>query len=166
MTDISILLEVFQCVAVVLAGGAIFFQWRSAKRAAEIAAYTSLIESYGKAEMRIALLYLADFGRDNDKNKTDYQDAFQKAIEENRDPAGDIIDKLRVVGVYFSSVSRLYSGGFISKKLTKILINHPGLNVYYKIVVPLNTSRYASQETERECAALKKVLDCYADGRV
>lgn len=139
-------------------------QARGTAQGNEVNAYLRLMEDYGDPAMREALLELGKFWRDRRENFPDSGSAWTALNSSDPNAAKEIRSHARLVSNYFGSAARLYEAGLISRKLFRLLISRPGLNVYYEIVVPINVVRNPAGHTEHYVRVLKRVVKQYADG--
>lgn len=139
-------------------------QARGTAQGNEVNAYLRLMEDYGDPAMREALLELGKFWRDRRESFPDSGAAWTALNASDPDAAKEVRGHTRLVSNYFGSAARLYEVGLISRKLFRLLISRPGLNVYYEIVVPINVVRNPAGHTAHYVRVLKRVVKQYADG--
>lgn len=151
-------------LAALAAALASFLQLRASKDANEAAVYLRLAQDYGTPEMREAIRNLAEFWRTRRDNFSDPGDAY--AAEHSSNPANAYIvrGQCRMLGLYFGHAVRLYETRFISKRLLRLLVYHPGLNVYYQVVGPINASRNVNGQTQHHIRRLKGIVAQYGEG--
>ncbi|HYD86236.1 MAG TPA: hypothetical protein VEA80_02065 [Vitreimonas sp.] len=139
-------------------------QARGTAQGNEVNAYLRLMEDYGDPAMREALLELGRFWRERRDSFPDSGAAWIALNETDPDAAKAIRGHSRLVSNYFGSSARLYEAGLISRKLFRLLISRPGLNVYYEIVVPINVVRNPAEHSAHYVRLMKRVVKQYADG--
>jgi hypothetical protein len=137
---------------------------RQAGKAAEgnqVQVYLAMFNKYGAPEMRNSVLALVDFW---EKHHKDVGSAFRQELSHNRENALNIRGHSRVITFYFLHAAKLYEAGTISKKLLKLMITYPGLNVFYDVAVPINLAENPRHESRKYAAALKAVVPKYGEG--
>lgn len=139
-------------------------QARGTAQGNEVNAYLRLMEDYGHPAMREALLELGTFWRDRRESFPDPGAAWTALNETDPEAAKLVRGHSRLVSNYFGSAARLYEAGLISRKLFRLLISRPGLNIYYDIVVPINVARNPAGHSTLYDRTMKRVLKKYADG--
>ena len=139
-------------------------QARGTAQGNEVNAYLRLMEDYGDPAMREALLELGRFWRERRDSFPDSGAAWTALNASDPDAAKTVRGHSRLVSNYFGSAARLYEAGLISRKLFRLLISRPGLNVYYDVVVPINVVRNPTGHTTHYVRVLKRVVKQYADG--
>lgn len=147
-----------------LAAGATFFQASKASEANEVSVYLSMLDVYGASEMRTAIANLAAFRRSLLDREVDVGTAFQELASEDPDAATALRGYSRQLSAYFVNAARLQEGGLISRKLLRLLISHPGLNVFYEVAVPINLSKNPHHNSGRYARILKHVVIQHGDG--
>ncbi|MBX9747820.1 MAG: hypothetical protein K2X34_13025 [Hyphomonadaceae bacterium] len=132
-----------------------------AAQANEVSIFLETQREYGSAEMRLAISTLAAFWR---KNKQDVEAAFLELTSAQPEEANKLRGYSRLLSGYFTNVARLYEAKLTSKRLTRLIASHPGLNVFYDAAVPINRTRNPNHNSIRYAALLKKVLPRHGDG--
>lgn len=164
MDDWVFVLAAVSALASAVAALTSLAQARGTAQANEVNAYLRLMEDYSAPSMRESLYELGAFWRDNKDSFPDTGAAWAHLNTLDPDRAKTIRGHARPVSNYFGSAARLYEAGLISKKLFRLLISRPGLNVYYSIVVPINVTRNPKGHTTHYFRVLKGVVRQYADG--
>lgn len=126
--------------------------------------YLRLSEEYGTPEMREAIASLSKFWRDRRERFPDPNAAYEAELLANPQEASKVRGQCRMLGQYFAHAARLYESKFISKRLLRLLVLRPGLNVFYEIVAPINDARNASGETGQHARILKRVVRKHGTG--
>jgi hypothetical protein len=165
MQDYVFALAAISALASAVAAMTSLVQARGATHANEVNVYLRLMEDYGSPAMQEALLALGRYWRERKEGAfANAGEAWLADSQRDEEVARTVRRHARVVSHFFSSAARMYEGGFISRKLLRLLISRPGLNVYYDVVAPINMRRSPKGETFSHIRTLKKVLPKYGDG--
>ena len=164
MDDWVFVLAAVSALASAIAAFTSLAQAKGTAQGNEVSAYLRLMEDYGDPAMREALLELGKFWRERKGSFTDAGAAWSALNEADPDAANAVRRHSRLVSNYFGNAARLFEAGLISRKLFRLLISRPGLNVYYEIVVPINVVRNPAGHTAHYVRLLKRVVKQYADG--
>jgi hypothetical protein len=113
--------------------------------------------------MRVALSSLAKFWIDNNGKVSE---ALSAETYENPEDAKVIRGYLRLVSSYFVNSARLFEAGLISRKLLRLLIAHPGLNVFYEVVVPMSLTKNPHHNSGTYVHLLKRIAKRHGDGKI
>jgi len=164
MSDWIFVLTAASAVAAALAAIASLLQVRSAAHGNEIDAYLRLMQDYGSPEMRGAISDLAAFWRDRRESFETAGEAFLAERERDPDAASKLRGQCRLLTSFFGNAARLHDTGFISRRLFRLLISRPGLNVYYDVCEPINLARNPTGHSKKYGAVLRRVVRQYGDG--
>jgi len=161
MDKIALSIAVLSALFAALAALANLQQARKTSHANEVQVYLGLSDHYGSQEMRTAISSLASFWRDNKENVSE---AFRLEVENNPENASKLRGYCRLISSYFVDAARLYEAGFISQKLFKLLISHPGLNVFYEVAVPINLTKNIHHNSGKYISMLKEAVPRHGEG--
>ncbi|ESQ76963.1 hypothetical protein AEYBE204_18990 [Asticcacaulis sp. YBE204] len=81
-------------------------------------------------------------------------------------PEGLRLDQARrLVNRYFVNIAEMRRNRLINQKLARMLCNFQGLNIFYKIVVPMNQAKYGNQQEHSEIyQLLRRIKSRFSDG--
>ena len=163
MENLAIWLSAFSAFFAAVAAIANLAQARKAAQSTEVDVYLQMSDKYASPEMRNAISTLVDFWKDS---KGDVVKYYNNEVASNPQAASGIRGHARYVSHYFVNIARLYEAKLISKHLFRILIYHPGLNIFYQVSVPLNITKNPNNDIATYVSVLKKVANRYGDGRI
>ncbi|MCX7358264.1 MAG: hypothetical protein NT015_09000 [Alphaproteobacteria bacterium] len=164
MEDFVFMLAAVSAFASAVAALTSLAQARGTVQGNEVNVYLRLMEDYNAPSMREALYALGAFWRDHQSKFSEPGVAWLEMNSSDPEKAKEVRGHARLVSNFFGSAARLYEAGFVSKRLFRLLILRPGLNVYYVIVAPINVVRSPNGETMHYLRVLKRVVPQYADG--
>ena len=141
-----------------------YFQVRSSSRSHEAAIYLQLTEQYAKPEIGDALSQLARFWRESKDLHGEAAISYAEAERSNPAEAASLRKNSRAISFYFHNAARLYQTGLLSKKATRLLINTPGLNIFYEVAAPINLAHNPSSISRDAVRTLKSILPMYGTG--
>lgn len=113
---------------------------RGTTRGNEVQVFLEFSDRYRGQEVRNAIRLLAGFWRDN--QDIGVAKAWLDLRGSDDTFAEEIAAACRLLGSYFDFAIQLYDLGLVSKPVVRELINHPGLNVYYEVVVPVMEAQF------------------------
>jgi hypothetical protein len=157
----SIAAAVSAFFAAIAAAGS-FYQAYKAAESNEVNVYLNMLDAYGSASMRNTISSLAAFWRTH--QGSDVGQAFLDLLARDPEAARVLRGHSRDLSTYFVNAARLFEGQLISKRLLRLLISHPGLNVFYDVAVPINLSRNPHHNSGRYAKILKHVVVQHGDG--
>jgi hypothetical protein len=119
---------------------------------------------YNSEDMYLALKLLTDYYK---RNRKDFL-ARWMTDRMNGDPEVEALGfALRTVGRYYLDVARLYDNKLVSGELARAMCGQRGINVFYKIWLPMSKVSKPEFVSEDRCiAVLKKIRKSYDDGEI
>lgn len=130
----------------------------------EVTVYLTMMEEYGSAEMRAAISALGKFWRTQKETTDDVARAFASLMTTDPDAAATLRGHCRTISAYFANAARLREAKLISPRMLKLLIRHPGLNVFYDVAVPINLIKNAHHNSGTYARMLKHVVERHGTG--
>lgn len=124
--------------------------------------FLTFTERYNSKEMNDAIFRLVEQYKDTGAGPQFIADWIQKYRSGDASAVALEYDR-RVVNRYFVNIAQLYEAKLISHRLAHLLSNFYGLNVFYKIVVPMNMELYGAMKPTYE-STLRRVRAGYGDG--
>ena len=120
-----------------------------------------MTDRYNQPEMQEALSALVLWYKANPVN---FVELWIVERDSGKPEALQLEHHRRRIGRYFGDIARLYQSKMIDKRLAALVIDFPGLNVWYQIAVPMS-SAYA-QRSSRSAAILKQILPQHGPGTI
>lgn len=164
MQDWVFVLAAVSAVASAIAALTSLMQARGTTQANEVSVYLRLMQDYSDGGMQESLLALGEYWSLRKDQFPNAGDAWMSDLAQDADLAAKIRRHARRVSHFFGAAARLYSAGFISGRLLRLLISRPGLNVYYDVVCPINVARQPKGQAAHFLQTLKRILPIYGDG--
>lgn len=116
-----------------IAAIAALLQVRKASLSNEASAYLQLISYYASPEMRTSISELSSHWRAACQFDKSVVEHYLEIKKQDQNKARIIRGHCRLVSAYFIDSLRLYQAGLLSKKILKLAVAHPGLNVFYEV---------------------------------
>ena len=159
MENLAIWLSAISAFFAAIAALANLGQARRASQGNEVNVYLAMVERYSTEEMRKALIALAHLWLDSNGNISSEEVKTWLNSE-------DLKRYSRVVNSYFINCARLYEAGLISRKLFRILIYYPGLNIFYQVSVPIGLMGNPHHNAGSYVPILKSVAKSHGNGKI
>lgn len=157
-------LAAFSAFFASVAAVASLLQARRAAQSNEVNVYLAMSDEYRSDEMRTAISCLANFWREQNEAQGDVVSAFKVLMEQNPRAASEVRGQCRLLSGYFVDAARLYKGRFISPNIFKLMIAHPGLNVFYEVAVPINRYKNPHHNSVKYAPVIRSVLEKHGSG--
>ena len=132
------------------------------RKAEEASFFMEMTDRYNQPEMQEALRELASWYK---TNPTDFTEKWIRDLAGGAPEARALDAHRRRVNRYFANVAQLYQSGYIDRRLASLISNFGGLNIYYKVVVPMGDTAYGVQG-DRYPETLKRIRSQHGHGEI
>ena len=164
-------LQIFSIFFTLLAAIAASFSAHAARKSAHASheanrakLFMDFSNRYNSEEMLSSLVLLTDYYK---RNRSDFLKRWA-ADRENRDPEVKELDAaLRNVGRYYLDIARLYDQNLVSEKMAHAMCAQRGINVFYKIWLPMSKTAKPKLVSEDRCVSVhRKIRKQYDTGEI
>ena len=111
-------------------------QVRGAVKSTEVSVFLEFTDRYGQPEIRDAIALLSKFWRDR-RGACDLGQIWLGLRESDPKQFDQLRQASRLVANHFYFTALLFCDGMISRRLALRLIDVPGLNVFYEVILPI-----------------------------
>lgn len=114
---------------------------RGDSKTQKAAFFLDLTDRYNSEAMGKALFALTGWHLEHGEAQAE---VFVEHFDTRDEAAAEIDEHRRVVNRYFTNIAQMYANGLIDRRVGRMVTNFYGLNVYAKIVVPMNEAKYGN----------------------
>jgi hypothetical protein len=124
---------------------------------------------YNSSEMRESMISLANYYLAAD-NRSSFANDWYSAFVKREESARTLDSQRRLINRYYSDLIRLYRHKYVTRRFVLMAGNHYAINVYYKVVRPMNQIMFHGElqirEFEQDYKDLKKITRGFGNGQL
>lgn len=134
----------------------------SAAKNSDASFYLQFTDRYNTPEMHAAMILLTHYFMDYG---TDLPKYFIEEFSRRTQTGSELDLARRTLNRYFVNIAEMNEKGLITHKVASMLCNFQGLNIFYRVVIPMNEIKYGkTKEATALYARLKRIRGQFRDG--
>lgn len=141
---------------------------RIQNRTSVTALFLDFSRRYNSSEMREAMLSLTGFFLSN--QGPDFATLWFKDFNAGSEAARLLDNQRRLINRYYSDLIRLYRHRYVDRAFIRLAGEHYAINVYYKVVHPMNQVMFSGElqilEFAQDRRELSKIVRAFGNGRL
>jgi hypothetical protein len=139
-----------------------YFKDRTSRHISLSNLYVLFTDRYNSKQMYDSVKTLTDYYK---KNRKTFHQRWKEDEASHASFVEDLRVAMRVVDRFYFDIAHLYDAKYISKGFARLLCSQWGINVFYKICIPLNEVTIPKNEKDY-CKILRRVRRKYGDGEI